>query len=149
MIEKHEIKGIAHTKGLSKVSIVGKIKDLHNIIEEVSLKGNNIQTINHNLREDGTMDLSCIVKSEYYEGTKDIFKSVVGGRVSYKTNLGRVSIVGVGVKARGVAAKVFKLLSDNDINIEMVSSTEIKISCIVEEKELEKATNILHSALIK
>ncbi|RUA09715.1 MAG: aspartate kinase, partial [Fusobacteria bacterium] len=64
-------------------------------------------------------------------------------------NLGKVSVIGIGVKSKGVAAQVFNILSNNGISIEMVSSSDINISCIIKEKDLEKAVNLLHKELIE
>ncbi|MDE7169451.1 MAG: ACT domain-containing protein, partial [Mucispirillum sp.] len=64
-------------------------------------------------------------------------------------NISKVSIVGIGMKSHsGVAATMFKVLSDNRINIKMISTSEIKVSCVIEEKFTELAVRVLHNAFI-
>ena len=62
-------------------------------------------------------------------------------------SVGRVSVVGAGMKSNpGVAAKVFETLAANDINIEMISTSAIRISCVVRQERLEDAVSVLHEA---
>ncbi len=68
--------------------------------------------------------------------------TLMNGMISY---VGKVSVVGVGMRSQpGVAADVFDSLGSNGINIEMITTSEIKISCLIKEKDLDKATRILH-----
>ena len=62
-------------------------------------------------------------------------------------DIGRVSLVGAGMKTNpGVAAKMFQVLADNDINIEMISTSAIRISCVIQQSQVESAVELLHTA---
>jgi aspartate kinase len=75
-------------------------------------------------------------------------KGEVGaGGCGYDHDIGRVSVIGAGMKSNpGVAAKMFQVLADHDINIEMISTSAIRISCIIAESKVEKAVELLHAA---
>jgi len=63
------------------------------------------------------------------------------------TNMAKVSIIGAGMKTHpGVAATMFRVLADNQINIEMISTSSIKISCVIEKQHFERAVRALHAA---
>ena len=65
----------------------------------------------------------------------------------YDHDIGRVSVVGAGMKSNpGVAAKMFQVLAENEINIEMISTSAIRISCVVQESQVERAVELLHTA---
>ena len=65
------------------------------------------------------------------------------------SNIAKISIVGVGMRSNaGVAAKMFSILSENDINIDVISTSEIKISILISNEQAEKAVNMLHQSFI-
>ncbi|HDM38033.1 MAG TPA: ACT domain-containing protein, partial [Candidatus Omnitrophica bacterium] len=76
---------------------------------------------------------------------KKITPKVKAGSVIYDKDIAKISIVGVGMRSYpGVAAKMFGALGKNKINIEMISTSEIKISCVIEKDKAEEAVRILH-----
>ncbi len=94
-------------------------------------------------------DISFTIKENELKETmrilKDVCKKVKGRCVTSDRNIGVVSIVGIGMKSHsGVAQKMFEILSKSKINIQMISTSEIKISCIVDEKKVETAVRALH-----
>ena len=82
---------------------------------------------------------------------KEIMTSVASeigaGEVSTDDSVGRVSVIGAGMASNpGVAATIFETLSSESINIHMISTSAIRVSCVVNKADIEKATNILHQA---
>ena len=91
-----------------------------------------------------------VTRNDYNEALK-ISQNVLAGlgakAVTGDTDIAKVSVVGVGMRSHaGVALKMFEALSDNDINIIMISTSEIKISCVIDDKHVEKAVQVLHQA---
>ncbi|MFT5169860.1 MAG: aspartate kinase, partial [Candidatus Omnitrophota bacterium] len=81
------------------------------------------------------------------EASKKIAKKIKAGDVTSDKNLARVSIIGSGMRShQGIAATMFETLAKNKINIDMISTSEISISCIINNKQTEKATQVLHKA---
>ncbi len=106
-----------------------------------------VQTSPH---EKGLNDISFTVDKSRLKDASDILASVkeeIGaGRILTDESVAKVSIIGVGMRSHaGVAARMFEVLAKNSINIEMISTSEIKISCVVEEAEGEKAVKALHN----
>lgn len=76
-----------------------------------------------------------------------VSKELNAGGVVYEDNMAKVSVIGVGMKSHpGVAAKMFETLAKENINIEMISTSEIKISCIIKKEHIETAVKALHKA---
>ncbi len=106
-----------------------------------------VQTSPH---EKGVNDISFTVDKSRLKDAADMLEKVreeIGaGRILTDESVAKVSIIGVGMRSHaGVAARMFEVLAKNSINIEMISTSEIKISCVVEETEGEKAVKALHN----
>ncbi|MCX5668990.1 MAG: aspartate kinase [Candidatus Omnitrophica bacterium] len=106
-----------------------------------------VQNVSHNTR---STDISfTIAKADLTKASKIakmVAKKIGAGDVLLDEDIARVSIVGVGMKShRGVAAKMFGILADNKINIEMISTSDISISCIIKKKGAEIAVKKLHA----
>ncbi len=109
----------------------------------------NVDVIVQNVSEKGKTDISFTLKRDELARADEVIKNVVGGvgssGIKCDDEIAKVSIVGVGMKSHpGVAALMFKTLADAGINIEMISTSEIKISCIIERKYAQKAVQVLH-----
>ena len=91
-----------------------------------------------------------IPKNEFKKGlaaARSIARKINAGEVTHDKNIARVSIVGSGMRSHhGIAARMFKTLADNKINIEMISTSEISISCIINQDLSDKAVKALHKA---
>ncbi|MGL6253145.1 MAG: ACT domain-containing protein, partial [Billgrantia desiderata] len=92
-----------------------------------------------------------VAKGDYKKTLKILEEQVIpdlgGGEVNGDDNIAKVSLVGVGMRSHaGVAAKMFRVLADENINIRMVSTSEIKISVVIDEKQMELAVRALHTA---
>ena len=99
----------------------------------------------------GTTDLTFTVKSSDLNAAMDVVRLVSKNLgiddVGYSTGLAKVSIVGTGMQASpGYAAKMFSALSEGDINIEMITTSEIRITCLVKEEVTADAAKVLHEA---
>ncbi len=111
----------------------------------------NVDMIVQNVSSEGFTDISFTVPRNELEQsilTAEKFKSEVNaGAVSSDPEIARVSLVGAGMKSNpGVAATVFETLAENKINIQMISTSAIRISCVIAESEVKTAVNALHSA---
>ncbi|MGI6065027.1 MAG: aspartate kinase [Bacillota bacterium] len=111
----------------------------------------NVDMIIQSQQRDDINDISFTVTRDDREKTKEVIakiKDIIGGRnYSYENNVAKVSVVGAGMITNpGVAARMFETLAENDINIEMISTSEIKVSCIIKAEFAQKAVAALHSA---
>ena len=109
----------------------------------------NVDMIVQNVSEEGITDISFTCPTEETDTAADICDSSVDAdcRVETDTDIGRVSIVGAGMRSNpGVAATMFETLAANDINIEMISTSAIRISCVVRADDVDNATQALHDA---
>ena len=113
--------------------------------------GVNVDMIVQNASEDGITDISFTVPDGDLDTAADITRSVaddIGATsVAADRDIARISLVGAGMKSHpGVAATMFETLSANQINIEMISTSPIRISCVIREDHAEAATQALHEA---
>jgi aspartate kinase len=111
----------------------------------------NMDMIVQNTGEDGLTDFSfTVAKSELQESVaavEEAARQVGAKRVSSDPNIAKVSVVGVGMRIHtGVAARMFRALADANVNIQMISTSEIKISCIVDASDGERALQAAHQA---
>jgi len=110
-----------------------------------------VDVIVQNAAADGNNDITFTVKRSDSERAKkildDLSPSLKAESVSLDKKIGKVSVVGVGMKSHaGIASKMFKALADENINIQIITTSEIKISIVIDEKYLELAVRALHSA---
>ena len=146
------IRGVAVDKKQAKVTVAhvpDKPGMAARIFRAVADANVNVDVIVQNVSEKGTTDVTFTV------GTDDLKKALVtleplvkaigAGGVAAKDGIAKVSIVGVGMKSHpGVAADMFEMLAGNGINIQMISTSEIKISVVVDLNDADKAANVLH-----
>ena len=151
-LENAVIAGITHTNNDSKITI-RKVPDVPGIaakiLSPISNAGIEIDVIVQNVAADKTTDFTFTVKSENSENAEKILKDIStemgGGEIESAKEISKVSVVGVGMKSHaGVAAKMFQALADRDINIDMISTSEIKISVVVSRDSAEDAVKALH-----
>jgi len=153
-IEEPVVRGITLTEKEAKITIC-KVPDkpgmAAKIFEELSSKNINIDMIVQNVSHQRITDISFTVeKSQAHkalEATKKVVKKIGAGFALYDEDIAKVSIVGIGMKAHsGVAYKMFKALARAKINIEMISTSEISISCVIRKKQGKLAVKVLHKA---
>ena len=147
------VTGVAYSKNDAKITLLG-VQDKPGIAAEIfEPLGNariNVDMVIQNVSSDNkTTDLTFTVKREDLEESLDIIKNnkkVHIKELSHRSNLSKVSIVGAGmVTTPGVTYKMFRALADEKINILAISTSEIKISVILEEKDTLKAVKKLHN----
>ena len=113
--------------------------------------GINIDMIVQNTSDNGTTDISFTVEKGDNEAARVACESVRGelgiGEITADDGIGRVTLVGAGMKSNaGITAKMFEVLAERDINIEMISTSSIRISTIVRAERVEEAVRALHTA---
>ena len=152
-METPTIAGIAFERDEAKLTVAG-VPDVpgiaYEIIGPVSKAGIEVDVIVQNAAADGTNDITFTVKRSEGERAKTIIDAVASklkaASVVLDKKVGKVSLVGVGMRSHaGIAAKMFKALADESINIQLITTSEIKISIVIEEKYLELAVRALHS----
>ncbi len=154
IMEKPLVSGIALDRNQARVSLMG-VKDRPGIASDIfnRLASNevNIDMIIQNKSHDGATNIDFTVAEGDLNDAKKVVESFINDKeivaVSYNEKICKVSIVGVGMKSHtGVAAKAFSTMADENININMISTSEIKVSMVIEEKYAELAVRSLHSA---
>lgn len=152
-MEQAIISGIAFNRDEAKITVLG-VPDrpgiAYQILGPVANANIDVDMIIQNVGIDGTTDFSFTVHRTEFAKTMDILKDQVQPHIGARDVVGgdkiaKVSIVGVGMRSYvGIASKMFRSLAEEGINIQMISTSEIKISVIVDEKYMELAVRILH-----
>ncbi|MBU2496095.1 MAG: aspartate kinase [Candidatus Omnitrophota bacterium] len=153
-LEEPLISAVTGTDQEAKLSIFG-VPDrpgiAARIFTAVAAKKINVDMIIQNVSKEGKTDLSFTVPSEDLKNTRQITAKIareIGAEgIAVDSDIAKISIIGIGMQSHfGVAAKMFSALSQAGINIEMISTSEIKISCVICKKEHRKAVRSLHKA---
>ncbi|MGG2397291.1 aspartate kinase [Pseudomonas sp. SH1-B] len=153
-MEQPIISGIAFNRDEAKLTIRG-VPDLpgvaFKILGPISAANIEVDMIVQNVAHDNTTDFTFTVHRNDYNNALNVLQKTadeLGAReVVGDTNIAKVSIVGVGMRSHaGVASRMFEALAKETINIQMISTSEIKVSVVIEEKYLELAVRALHTA---
>ncbi|MCX7920203.1 MAG: aspartate kinase [bacterium] len=151
-MEQAVVSYVIPSKNEAKVTIVG-VPDKPGIAAlvfgKLAEKEISVDMIIQNVSEAGKTDITyTVAKSDYKEAIKvsESLKKEIGAReVKGDDKIGKISVVGVGMRsAPGIAATMFSALAEKGINIEMISTSEIRISCVIDEKHLDTAVKVLH-----
>jgi aspartate kinase len=152
-MEQAIVSGIAFNRDEAKISVLGvpdKPGIAFQILGAVAHANIEVDMIIQNVSKDGKTDFSFTVNRGEHAKTIELLKSKVlpelgASEVVGDTKICKVSIVGIGMRSHvGVASKMFKTLSDEGINIQMISTSEIKTSVVIDEKYMELAVRALH-----
>jgi aspartate kinase len=153
-MEEPIISGVVHDVGEAKMTLLG-VPDRPGVsallFESLAQANVNVDMIVQNTSIDGSTDISFTLPLGDIATALPILKKVgdeVGAKgVSQDEDIVKLSLVGAGMKSSpGIAAKMFRVLADNDVNIEMISTSTIRISVVVERNKLETAIRALHTA---
>tara|TARA_Y100001935_G_C17302198_1_gene509966 strand:- start:657 stop:1898 length:1242 start_codon:yes stop_codon:yes gene_type:complete len=153
-MEEPAIAGIAFERDEAKLNISG-VPDIpgiaYKVIGPVSEAGIEVDVIVQSAAADGSNDISFTVKRSDCDSAKSILDSLASDlkakKVALDKKVCKVSLVGVGMRSHaGIASEMFKTLAKEGINIQLITTSEIKISVVIEEKYLELAVRSLHSA---
>jgi aspartate kinase len=153
-MEQPIISGVTHDVSEAKVTIFhvpdrpGIAATLFRALADENV---NVDMIEQNVSTEGHTDISFTVPKDELTRANDVVDKVVvdieAGGSSYDASIGRVSLVGAGMKTNpGVAAQMFETLASEDVNIEMISTSTIRISCVVHEDDVERAVRALHAS---
>jgi len=153
-MERATISGVAYNRDEAKITIMG-IPDhpgiAANVFGPVAEAGINVDVIVQNVSEQGYTDITFTVPRSDYSQTMDIMRGLCrkmdARDVKGDDSVAKVSVVGVGMRSHaGVAKEMFDILARESVNIQMITTSEIKITVVIEEKYIELAVRTLHSA---
>ncbi|HDH02939.1 MAG TPA: aspartate kinase, partial [Actinobacteria bacterium] len=151
-MEQAIISGVAHDSSEAKVTVQA-VPDQPGVaaalFEPLAEAGVNVDMIVQNVSSDGSTDISFTVPRSHTANAREIAMRVAdelgAGGVDVDEAIGKVSLVGAGMKSHpGVAARVFRALADAAINVEMISTSTIRVSCVVRGDKVEDAVRALH-----
>jgi len=154
-MEQAVVSGIAFNRDEAKISLIGvpdKPGIAYQILGPVAEANIDVDVIIQNVSHEGKTDFSFTVHRNDYARTMDLLKASVVPKtgtatLSGDTKICKVSIVGIGMRSHvGVASKMFSTLSAEGINIQMITTSEIKTSVVLDEKYMELAVRALHKA---
>ncbi|MBA2484251.1 MAG: aspartate kinase [Nitrosomonas sp.] len=154
-MEQAVISGIAFNRDEAKITVIG-VPDhpgiAYQILGPVADANIDVDMIIQNVGHDGMTDFSFTVHRREYDHTMKILRDKIlphiGARdVTGGDRIAKVSVVGVGMRSHaGIASKMFRVLAEEGINIQMIGTSEIKVSVVVDEKYMELAVRVLHKA---
>jgi aspartate kinase len=156
VMERLVVSGVTYNRNEAKIRVRG-VKDQPGIAARIfsplSDAGIVVDMIVQNLSQDGTTDMTFTVERACYEQSLEVARRVAdeigAAAVEGDENIAKVSIVGLGMKDHaGVASKMFQVLADEGINIQLITTSEIKVSVVIEEKYSELAVRALHGAFV-
>jgi aspartate kinase len=157
VMERLVVSGVTYNRDEAKIRVRG-VKDqpgvAANIFSPLSDEGIVVDMIIQNLSQDGSTDMTFTVPRLSYRRAMELAQkageAIRASAVDGDETIAKVSIVGLGMKDHaGVASRMFQVLADEGINIQMISTSEIKVSVVIEEKYTELAVRALHAAFVE
>ena len=153
-MEQPLISGVAYTKDEAKLTIVG-VPDTpgiaFSVLGPIAAANIDVDMIVQNVSEQDTTDMTFTVNRNDYAAARELLeaasKEMQAREVTGDQRIAKISLVGVGMRSHaGIASKMFEVLAQESINIQMISTSEIKISVVVDEKYVELGVRALHAA---
>jgi aspartate kinase len=153
-MEKMLIKGVAKDTNVARVMIVG-IPDVpgvaFQIFSRIAKAHINVDIILQSVGREKTKDITFTVAAdkgdEAVAALKDYIDITGAKDISFDADVAKISIVGAGMETHeGVASRMFEVLGDAGINIQMISTSEIKVSVLIEAKDADRAVSVVHAA---
>ena len=153
MEQRIKVTGIAYERGVAKVTVRG-VRDQPGVaaalFEPLAAEGISVDTIVQNTGLEQISDISFTVGTGDLGKATDLVRKSMGlleAHLATEDSLAKISIVGAGMQnAPGYAARMFRALSDAGVNIDMITTSEIRITCIVHESDVERSVQSLHRA---
>jgi aspartate kinase len=153
MEERQKVRGIAHETDVAKVTLLG-VPDSPGVAAAIfgplADEAINVDIIVQNVSHDGTTDMSfTIAETDLRRAQRmldDLAKSIGAKGFTATADIAKVSVIGTGLRTPGVVARIFHALAEAGINIEMISSSEIHITCIIDRSRVRDAVSALHQA---
>lgn len=155
-MEKMLVRGVTKDTFVTRVSIIG-VPDVpgiaFKIFSKLAAKGINVDIILQSVGRDGTKDISFTVSRDNGAAVSEIlstsFEELAGKEIVTDNQVAKISVVGAGMETHpGTAAKMFEALYEIDVNIQMIATSEIKISVLIDEKDADRAVSAVHKAFI-
>lgn len=155
-MESRVVSGVAYSRDEAKVTLIS-VADRPGVAAAIfgplADAGINVDMIVQNISEDGRTDMTFSCPNDQVPGAVRAIKAAQdSGAIEYRAldldeNVAKVSIVGIGMRSHaGVAQKMFKALADDGVNIKVITTSEIKVSVLVDRKYMELAVQSLHDA---
>ena len=153
-MEQAVVRGIAHDTNAAKLTVHGVPDEpgvAASLFEPLAAAGINVDMIVQNVSESGTTDISFTVPSQHgpaaHRIADEVAAEIGAGGVDLDDSVARLSIVGSGMRAHpGVAATMFRELAEAGVNIDMISTSAIRVSCVIAADDVERAVERLHAA---
>jgi aspartate kinase len=152
-MEQAVVRGIAHDASVAKLTVYG-VPDTPGVaaslFEPLAVESLNVDMIVQNVSHDGSTDISFTVPITVLDTALGVAETVAAdvgaGGVTVDKDIAKVTVVGIGMKTEsGVAARMFRVLADHGINIEMISTSPIRIACVVRGDQVGAAVTALHT----
>ena len=153
-MERMLVSGVAADKNATRISVIG-LEDRPGVafrLFDALAKANiNVDMILQSIGREGKKDISFTIPEDVADEALNVIEKnmerLKAEKVDCKRNVAKVSVVGAGMMSNpGVAAKMFECLYNSNININMISTSEIRVTVLIDEKEVEKAINAVHEA---
>jgi aspartate kinase len=153
MEERQKVRGIAHETDVAKITLLG-VPDSPGVAAAIfgplADEAINVDIIVQNVSHDGTTDMSfTIAETDLRRAQRmldDLARSTGAQGFTATADIAKVSVIGTGLRTPGVVARIFHALAEAGINIEMISSSEIHITCIIDRARVRDAVSALHQA---
>lgn len=155
-MEKLLVTGVAADSNTARVSVIGvedKPGTAFRIFNTLAKNHINVDIILQSVGRDGTKDISFTVASEDLEATLNLLEEnkerLTIQNITYNADVAKLSVVGAGMMSNpGVASKMFEAMYNSRVNINMISTSEIRITVLVDEKDIDKAMNAVHDGFM-
>ena len=155
-MEKMLITGVAADVNTARISVIGvedKPGTAFRIFNTLAKNNINVDIILQSVGRDGTKDISFTVSQDDLEDAKNVLaehkEALTIQKITNNPNVAKISVIGAGMMSNpGVAARMFESLYNSRININMISTSEIRITVLVDEKDVDKAMNAVHDGFI-
>ena len=154
-MEKMLVRGVTKDTDVARVSIIGvpNVPGIaYKIFGKLAAKNVNVDIILQSVGRDDTKDITFTTTKSHLDDTIEVLENldlVAGLKILTDTDVAKVSVVGAGMESHpGIAAKMFEALFEADINIQMIATSEIKISVLIDVADADKAVSAVHNAFI-
>ena len=154
-MEKMLVRGVTKDTDVARISIIGvpNVPGIaYKIFGKLAAKNVNVDIILQSVGRDDTKDITFTTTKSHLDDTIEVLENldlVAGLKILTDTDVAKVSVVGAGMESHpGIAAKMFEALFEADINIQMIATSEIKISVLIDVADADKAVSAVHNAFI-
>jgi len=151
-MEKMLVRGVTKDTDVARISLVG-LSDTpgvaFKVFDKLAAKHINVDVILQSVGRDGTKDISFTTSEDNAEEAVKVLSEMFDCKIVCDTDIAKVSVVGAGMESHpGTAAKMFEALYGIDVNIQMISTSEIKISVLIDKKDADRAVSAVHKAFM-